>query len=44
MNMQILAMTHRRSTMERADVLYGVTMDEPGLSKVIGVHLDEWTE
>lgn len=43
-NMQILAMTHRRSTMERADVLYGVTMDEPGLSKVIGVHLDEWTE
>ncbi|WP_286845852.1 MULTISPECIES: chromosome segregation protein SMC [Aminobacterium] len=41
---QILAMTHRRSTMERADVLYGVTMSEPGLSKVIGVSLDEWKE
>ncbi|MDL2297956.1 chromosome segregation protein SMC [Synergistaceae bacterium OttesenSCG-928-D05] len=41
-NRQILAMTHRRVTMERADVLYGVTLQEPGLSQVIGVKLDDW--
>lgn len=40
---QILAMTHRRSTMERADVLYGVTLQEPGLSQIVGVRLDDWT-
>ena len=40
---QILAMTHRRATMERADVLYGVTLQEPGLSQVVGVRLDDWT-
>ncbi|MEG1799857.1 MAG: AAA family ATPase, partial [Synergistaceae bacterium] len=41
-NRQILAMTHRRATMERADVLYGVTLSEPGLSQVIGVRLEDW--
>lgn len=41
-NRQILAMTHRRVTMERADVLYGVTLSEPGLSQVIGVKLEDW--
>lgn len=41
-NRQILAMTHRRATMERADVLYGVTLSEPGLSQVIGVKLEDW--
>ncbi len=41
-NTQILAMTHRRLTMERADVLYGVTLSEPGLSQVIGVKVDDW--
>jgi chromosome segregation protein len=40
---QILAMTHRRITMERADVLYGVTLSEEGLSQVIGVDLEEWS-
>ena len=39
---QILVMTHRRVTMERADVLYGVTLAEPGLSKVIGVRVEDW--
>lgn len=39
---QILAMTHRRLTMERADVLYGVTLSEPGLSQVIGVRIEDW--
>lgn len=40
---QIVAMTHRRYTMEQADLLYGVTMSEPGLSQVVGVRLEEWT-
>jgi chromosome segregation protein len=39
---QIFVMTHRRVTMERADVLYGVTLAEPGLSKVIGVRVEDW--
>lgn len=41
-NRQILAMTHRRVTMERADVLYGVTLAEPGLSQLIGVRTEDW--
>ncbi len=41
-SLQILAMTHRRQTMERADVMYGVTMSEPGLSQVVGVKLEDW--
>ena len=40
--LQILVMTHRRLTMERADVMYGVTLSEPGLSQVVGVRLEEW--
>ncbi|MDR0653713.1 MAG: hypothetical protein LBG12_10485, partial [Synergistaceae bacterium] len=39
---QILVMTHRRLTMERADALCGVTLDEPGLSQVIGVRVEDW--
>ncbi|MCX7828327.1 MAG: chromosome segregation protein SMC [Thermanaerothrix sp.] len=39
---QILVMTHRRITMERAGLLYGVTLKEPGLSQVVGVKLEEW--
>lgn len=41
---QILAMTHRRATMERADVLYGVTLQEPGLSQIVGVRMEDWTD
>jgi chromosome segregation protein len=39
---QILVMTHRRLTMERADALCGVTLNEPGLSQVIGVRVEDW--
>ena len=36
---QFILVTHNRKTMEIADRLYGVTMEEPGVSKLISVHL-----
>ena len=38
---QFIVITHRRGTMEEADKLYGVTMQEKGVSKVIELDLDE---
>lgn len=38
---QFLVITHRRGTMEEADVLFGVTMQEQGVSKVLMMDLDE---
>ena len=38
---QFIVITHRRRTMEALDALYGVTMQEPGVSKVVGVDLGE---
>ena len=32
---QFISITHRRGTMEEADVLYGVTMQEEGVSKLL---------
>ncbi|MEG0940534.1 MAG: chromosome segregation protein SMC [Oscillospiraceae bacterium] len=40
-NTQFIVITHRRGTMEEADMLYGVTMQEKGVSEVISVDLDE---
>ena len=36
---QFIVVTHNRATMEAADTLYGVTMQEPGISKIISVKL-----
>ena len=41
---QFIAITHRRGTMEAADVLYGVTMQEEGVSKLLELRLDEAEE
>ena len=38
---QFVVITHHPRTMEAADWLYGVTMEEPGISSIVGVKLDE---
>lgn len=40
-NTQFIAITHRRGTMEHADRLYGVTMQEDGVSKLLELTLSE---
>ena len=37
---QFIVITHRRGTMEAADVLYGVTMQEDGVSKILRLDLN----
>ncbi|KKK39596.1 chromosome segregation protein SMC [Mesobacillus campisalis] len=41
---QFIVITHRKGTMEEADVLYGVTMQESGVSKLVSVRLEETQE
>ena len=43
-NTQFIVITHRRGTMELADVLYGVTMQEQGVSKLLRLDLQQMEE
>lgn len=38
---QFITITHRRGTMEEADVLYGVTMQENGISKLLKMNMED---
>ncbi len=40
-NTQFIVITHRRGTMEEADVLYGVTMQEAGVSKLLSIDVSQ---
>ena len=42
--MQFLIITHRKGTMAVADTIYGVTMEEKGVSKIVSIQLDEVEE
>ncbi|WP_227935781.1 chromosome segregation protein SMC [Alkalihalobacillus deserti] len=41
---QFIVITHRKGTMEEADVLYGITMQESGVSRLVSVKLEETKE
>jgi chromosome segregation protein len=41
---QFLVVTHNKRTMEMADVLYGITMEEHGVSKIISVRMNNCQE
>jgi chromosome segregation protein len=40
-NTQFVTITHNRETMRQASLLYGVTMGEDGISKLLSVRLDQ---
>ena len=41
---QFIVITHRKGTMEAADRLYGITMQEKGVSTLISVNLEDVTD
>src|SRR4029079_5059750 len=40
-NTQFITISHNRATMEKASILYGVTMGEDGVSQLLSVKMDE---
>ena len=38
---QFILITHIKKTMQSVDVLYGVTMQEPGVSRLVSVRVNE---
>ena len=38
---QFIVVTHRKGTMEAADFMYGITIEDAGVSRVLSVRLDE---
>ena len=41
---QFIVITHKKRTMASADVLYGVTMQESGISKQVAVRFEDWPD